>query len=70
MKTIDYWMQQGDPEGTQRYAQSPLMAQHCRAGMFERRFSIAINENFRVTTDLETYVEGDSLHTIPHLILL
>lgn len=36
------------------YHQSPLIAQHCRAGMFERRFSIPMNENFRVTEDLET----------------
>lgn len=54
MKTIDYWMDGADEK--ERYAQSPLMAQHCRAGVFERRFAIAMNDNFRLTEDLETYV--------------
>jgi beta-mannosidase len=40
----------------QRHAQSALMAQHCRAGSFERRFAILMNDNLRVTEDLETYV--------------
>jgi beta-mannosidase len=40
----------------QRHAQSALMAQHCRAGSFERRLAILMNENFRVTTDLPTCV--------------
>lgn len=32
------------------------MAQHTRAGSFERRFAILMNENFRMTSDLETFV--------------
>lgn len=52
-KTIEYWMDGADKK--EWYHQSPLIAQHCRAGMFERRFSIPMNENFRVTEDLETY---------------
>lgn len=52
MKTIEYWMDGADK--SQWYAQSTLMAQHCRAGSFERRFAIAMNENFRLTEDLET----------------
>nr|GAT54791.1 predicted protein [Mycena chlorophos] len=54
MKTIKYWM--ADAPKEQWHAQSALMAQHCRAGSFERRFSILMNEMFRVTEDLETYV--------------
>ncbi|KAJ7283262.1 glycoside hydrolase [Mycena rebaudengoi] len=48
MKTVDYWMDGAGEE--QRHAQSALMAQHCRAGSFERRLAILMNENFRVTT--------------------
>ncbi|KAJ6473141.1 glycoside hydrolase [Mycena sanguinolenta] len=59
MKTIEYWM---DGAGTeQRHAQSALMAQHCRAGTFERRFAILMNDNLRVTEDLETYVYNTRL---------
>jgi hypothetical protein len=54
MKTIEYWMDGAGAE--QRHAQSALMAQHCRAGSFERRFAILMNDNLRVTEDLETYV--------------
>ncbi|KAJ3841495.1 glycoside hydrolase [Lentinula raphanica] len=54
MKTICYWMKDADPQ--EFHAQSKLMAQHCRAGSFERRFAIAMNDNFKVTEDLETYV--------------
>ncbi|KAJ6603048.1 glycoside hydrolase superfamily [Mycena sp. CBHHK59/15] len=54
MKTVEYWLDGAGAE--ERHAQSALMAQHCRAGSFERRFAILMNENFRVTTDLPTYV--------------
>ncbi|TFK52849.1 glycoside hydrolase [Heliocybe sulcata] len=53
MRTIDYWMA-GDE--TQRFTQSKAMAQHCKAGNFERRFAILMNENFRLTSDFETHV--------------
>ncbi|KAF7331117.1 hypothetical protein MVEN_02452000 [Mycena venus] len=59
MKTIEYWMDGAGVE--QRHAQSALMAQHCRAGSFERRFAILMNDNFRVTEDLETYVYNTRL---------
>ncbi|KAJ7210634.1 glycoside hydrolase family 2 protein [Mycena haematopus] len=59
MKTIEYWMDGAGPE--QRHAQSALMAQHCRAGSFERRFAILMNDNFRVTEDLETYIYNTRL---------
>lgn len=52
MKTIAYWMQ--DADANEWRAQSKLMAQHCRAGSFERRFAIAMNDNFKLTEDLET----------------
>ncbi|KIK67972.1 glycoside hydrolase family 2 protein [Collybiopsis luxurians FD-317 M1] len=54
MKTIAYWMQ--DADAKEWHAQSKLMAQHSRAGAFERRFAIAMNDNFRITEDLETRV--------------
>ena len=54
MSTISYWMQ-GTPE-SQWYTQSQIMAQHTKAGSFERRFAIVMNENFRLTSDFETYV--------------
>lgn len=52
LKTIEHWLDGAD--NSQRYAQSPLMAQHTKAGSFERRFAIAMNENFKLTSDLET----------------
>ncbi|KAG8920793.1 hypothetical protein FRC02_000697, partial [Tulasnella sp. 418] len=52
-RTVEFWLD-GAPE-SQRYPQSPIMAQHCKAGSFERRFANYMNENFRVTGDLESY---------------
>ncbi|KAF8651012.1 hypothetical protein AX16_004970 [Volvariella volvacea WC 439] len=54
MRTIEYWMD-GAPR-SEWYAQSRLMAQHNRAGSFERRFGILMNENFKLTSDLEAHV--------------
>ena len=51
IRTIDYWL---DGNVKERWAQSRLMAQHNRAGGHERRFAITMNENFRLTSDLET----------------
>lgn len=34
------------------------MAQHCKSGSGERRFAIVMNDNFRLTADLETYVRS------------
>lgn len=34
-------------EESEWYAQSKAMAQHIRAGGYERRFAILMNENFR-----------------------
>ncbi|KAI0671265.1 glycoside hydrolase [Trametes maxima] len=53
IKTVDYWL---DGAVEERWAQSKLMAQHNRAGSHERRFAILMNENFRVTSDLEAYI--------------
>ena len=53
IRTIDYWL---DGNKRERWAQSKLMQQHNRAGAHERRFAIVMNENFRLTGDLETYV--------------
>jgi len=52
METVNYWSKEDG--NMQMYFQSPLMAQHCKAGLFERRFAIPMNENFRITQDLET----------------
>ncbi|KAF9076833.1 glycoside hydrolase [Rhodocollybia butyracea] len=59
MKTIKYWME--DAKAKEWHAQSKLMAQHCRAGSFERRFAIAMNDNFKLTEDLETAVFNTQL---------
>ena len=53
IRTIDYWL---DGDMKNRWAQSKGMMQHDRAGAHERRFAIVMNENFRMTSDLETYV--------------
>lgn len=52
MRTVKYWL--GDSDEKQHYAQSKLMAQHNKAGSHERRFAICMNDNFRLTADLET----------------
>ncbi|KAL1661316.1 glycoside hydrolase family 2 protein [Schizophyllum commune] len=54
VSTIKQWM--GAAPESEYYSQSPIIAQHNRAGSFERRFAIVMNENFRLTEDLETYV--------------
>ncbi|KAI0629938.1 glycoside hydrolase [Trametes polyzona] len=53
VKTVEYWLAGNTGE---RWAQSRLMAQHDRAGSHERRFGIVMNENFRLTGDLETHI--------------
>ncbi|KAJ2991075.1 hypothetical protein NUW54_g8292 [Trametes sanguinea] len=53
VRTVDYWLA-GDTN--ERWAQSKLMSQHNRAGNHERRFAIVMNENFRLTGDLETHI--------------
>ncbi|KAI9068740.1 glycoside hydrolase family 2 protein [Trametes sanguinea] len=53
VRTVDYWLA-GDTK--ERWAQSKLMSQHNRAGNHERRFAIVMNENFRLTGDLETHI--------------
>ncbi len=54
LRTIDYWSQGQDNK--LRYSQSKLMAQHNKAGSHEKRFSIHMNENFKLTNDFETWV--------------
>ncbi|KAH7913372.1 glycoside hydrolase family 2 protein [Hygrophoropsis aurantiaca] len=54
MRTVEYWLTGVGPE--QRYSQSKIMAQHTRAGAFEHRFAVVMNDNFRLTSDLETHV--------------
>ena len=56
LSTIDYWMGSMRDDQKERYAQAPIMGQHCRAGQHERRFAIPMNESFRLTSDLETCV--------------
>ncbi|KAJ8089496.1 hypothetical protein PM082_014751 [Marasmius tenuissimus] len=55
MKTIEYYFQSEEFPERNWHPQSKLVAQHTRAGAFERRFAIAMNDNFKVTEDLETY---------------
>lgn len=52
-RTVDYWL---DGDTTQAKPQSKLMQQHNKAGSHERRFAIYMNENFSMTSDLETCV--------------
>ncbi|KAG8785886.1 hypothetical protein FRC20_010933 [Serendipita sp. 405] len=40
----------------QRHPQSQAIQQHTKAGSYERRFSTLMNENFRMTGDLESYM--------------
>ncbi|KAG7088707.1 hypothetical protein E1B28_012677 [Marasmius oreades] len=57
IKTIEYYFQ-GETEDSRKrnwHPQSKLVAQHTKAGVFERRFAIAMNDNFRITEDLEIY---------------
>ncbi|KAF8580934.1 glycoside hydrolase family 2 protein [Ramaria rubella] len=54
IRTVDYWMD--GAEKKHRYSQSKLMMQHNKAGSHERRFAILMNENFRITSDLESYI--------------
>ncbi|KAH9948314.1 glycoside hydrolase superfamily [Amylocystis lapponica] len=53
IRTVDYWL---DGNTKDRWAQSPSMQQHNKAGSHERRFAIVMNENFRLTSDLETHI--------------
>ncbi|OCH85238.1 glycoside hydrolase [Obba rivulosa] len=53
IRTVDYWLAGNQKD---RWAQSKTMAQHNRAGNHERRFAIVMNENFRLTGDLETHI--------------
>jgi beta-mannosidase len=56
LKTIKYGCV-GSEEQAQEWVpphpQSKIMAQHCRAGSFERRFAIVMNDFLRVSADLE-----------------
>lgn len=61
LSTIDYWMGSMRDDQKERYAQAPIMGQHCRAGQHERRFAIPMNESFRLTSDLETHVYNTQL---------
>ncbi|KAH7927653.1 glycoside hydrolase [Leucogyrophana mollusca] len=56
MRTVEYWLAAESVGAEQRYSQSKIMAQHTRAGGFERRFAVVMNDNFRLTSDLETHV--------------
>jgi beta-mannosidase len=51
MRTIDYWMEGNDKD---RFVQSKTMQQHTKAGSYERRFALLMNDNFRLTSDFET----------------
>lgn len=53
IRTVDYWL---DGNLKDRYAQSKSMMQHNKAGGHERRFAVLMNENFRITSDLERCV--------------
>jgi len=58
MKTVDTFFPSDEPEEQKlkRNPQSEALQQHNKAGSYERRFAALMNENFRTTCDLETYV--------------
>jgi beta-mannosidase len=49
IRTVEYWHADDIAE---RHPQSKMMQQHNKAGSHERRFAIAMNENFRYNGDL------------------
>lgn len=53
IRTVNHWL---DGNVGDRYAQSKSMMQHNKAGSHERRFAVLMNENFRLTSDLERFV--------------
>ncbi|KAG9000995.1 hypothetical protein FRB90_011697, partial [Tulasnella sp. 427] len=53
--TVDYWFKERPSSDSQRQPQSQVVAHYCRSGSYERRFSILMNENFRISGDLETH---------------
>jgi beta-mannosidase len=50
----DFYFDKSSASQEDRHPQSKALAQHCRAGAFERRFAIVLYENIRFTADLET----------------
>lgn len=57
MLTVQKFFPEDEPTAaTQKYPQSQAMQQHTKAGSYERRFATLMNENFRLTGDLERYV--------------
>jgi beta-mannosidase len=61
IRTVEYW--HGD-DTSPRHPQSKMMQQHNKAGSHERRFAIAMNENFRYSGDLESYVPFSPLLSV------
>jgi beta-mannosidase len=59
IQTVDWWL---DGDQSERYPQSKLMAQHNKAGSYERRLATYINEEFKMTGDLETYLYNTQLN--------
>jgi beta-mannosidase len=56
LRTVEYWMGVKKDDASERRPQGRLMAQHCKAGAHQKRFAVLMNENLRLTDDLETCV--------------
>jgi beta-mannosidase len=58
VKTVDSFFLPGESEEqkSKRHPQFKALQQHNKAGSNERRLADLVNENFRTTSDLETYV--------------
>ncbi|KIM32355.1 glycoside hydrolase family 2 protein [Serendipita vermifera MAFF 305830] len=57
LRTVEKYFPEGDKTPVaQRHPQSKEVQQHTKAGSYERRFAILMNENFRMTGDLESYM--------------
>jgi len=58
MKTVDTFFlpDETDEEKSKHHPQSKVLQQHNKAGSHEESFATLMNENFKITCDLETYV--------------
>lgn len=53
-RTVEAFFSSNDT--SERFPQSTVIQQHTRAGSYEKRFAVLMNENFRMTGDLESYI--------------
>jgi beta-mannosidase len=54
MKTLEAFLPENEAAGKHWHPQSKALQQHNKAGSYERRLAILMNENFRINSDLES----------------